>query len=258
MPQSVSPTVSALSQSPSPGEFIELFEVDLTRIANSPTPIVLRFTPSAANPTAGAEGALSGEMDAPVWRGNVYVPVPAKCEGFAIVGEGPQPEPKISVPALADVFTPFLLLYDNMVGADVRRWRTFTRFLDNGATPNPNEHYPVELFTIDRIGQRTKMFIEFILATPMDQEGRMLPGRQILQRTCRHTYRRYNPQTGQFDYANATCPYTGSAFFDANGNPTSPDADRCSKDLTLGCKIRPHPDGELPFWGFPGVARTRL
>lgn len=259
MPQTVSYHVAAASQSPNPGVFIELFEVDLTRISGASEPLVLRFTPSAANPTAGAEGALSSEMEAPRWRGNVYLPVPVKCEGFSVVGDGPQPEPKITVPALADLFTPYLMLYDNMVGADVRRWRTYTHFLDNGYAPSPTEHYPVELYTIDRIGQRSKMFIEFILGTPMDQEGRMLPGRQILQRTCRHTYRRWNSQTGQFDYSNATCPYSGGAMFDAFGNATGdPRADKCSKDLALGCRIRPHPNGELPFWGFPGVARVRL
>ena len=257
MPQAVSPTVAAISQSPTAGEFIELFEVDLTRLAGQTT--ILRFSPSAANPTAGSEGALSSAMEAPRWRGHVFVPVSVKCEGFGFASEGPPPEPKLTVPALSAVFAPYLILYDNMVGADVRRWRTYTRFLDNGATPSWNEHYPVEVFTIDRIGQRTNTFIEFVLASPMDQEGRMLPGRQIIQRTCRFVYRRWNAATQDHDYTGVTCPYTQAATFNELGQPVSDRSkDKCSHDLTLGCKVRPHPGGELPFSGFPGAARFRL
>lgn len=98
-----------------------------------------------------------------------------------------------------------------------------------------------------------KQVVTFQLASILDVTGCKLPGRQILANCCSWQYRTWNGTA--FDYSNATCPYTGSAMFDASGNPvTSGAQDKCSQQLLNGCAKR-YPTGTVPFGGFPAARR---
>ncbi|MOA38762.1 Phage minor tail protein L [compost metagenome] len=56
----------------------------------------------------------------------------------------------------------------------------------------------------------------------------------------------------QGQYRGPDCGYTGTAYFDADGNPvTDPNLDECSGTVNTGCKKRFGQGGELPFGGFP-------
>ena len=90
----------------------------------------------------------------------------------------------------------------------------------------------------------------------MDQEGRKLPGRQVLKDACTHIYR-FPDGMGDFDYTNATCPYVGTDYFEATGASTNdPALDKCGKKLS-DCRLRFGQHGVLPTRAFPGVARVR-
>ena len=53
-------------------------------------------------------------------------------------------------------------------------------YLDNGATPNPDVHFVPDIYTIDRKSAQTKILIEFELAAILDQQGKVIPARQII------------------------------------------------------------------------------
>lgn len=226
-----------------PDTVVILFDLDLQTLGGN----VFRFTPELENP----------EADVITWRGEDYLPMPVTAEGFEVNGSGQFPRPKLSVSNVLGTLKSEMLLYNNLIGATVTRWRTFRKHLDDGDDPDPDIYFPPDVYKIDRKAQETPAIIEFELSTIIDQQGVMLPRRQILRNTCTHVYRVWDADEAAFDYTKATCPYTDSNYFDENGNPVSlPADDAPSKLLDSCCKMR-FPNQALPTRAFPGVGRFR-
>ncbi|WMJ68730.1 phage minor tail protein L [Stenotrophomonas sp. 24(2023)] len=117
-------------------------------------------------------------------------------------------------------------------------------------TADPDEFFPDELWFIERKVVETKEVVEFELATAIDLNGEVLPGRQIMSNLCTWVLRG--------GYRGPYCGYSGAACFDINDNPTSdPSQDVCA-GLVRSCQRRFGQDSELPYGGFPaaGLIRT--
>ncbi len=224
-------------QKSSPGEIVQLFDIDATSIGGE----VYRFV----------KGTDHGQ---PVrWQGHVYMPRDFEADGFEINGQGTLPRPTLRVAHINSALLGATRELGDMLGAVVTRWRTFAHYLDDGPQADPNAHFAPDVYRIDRKASQNKIFIEWELAAAMDQEGKQLPGRQILRDTCTHVYRRW---TGSgFDYAEATCPYVGTRYYDLSGRPCAASSDQCGKRLS-DCELR-FRHQPLPTRAFPGVARTR-
>lgn len=244
------------AQNLSPDGLIELFELDATNIGGN----VFHFVADTANDTQVSFG------------GTVYTPIPIEAEGFEWNGQGAPPTPTMRVSNVNQVLQALTRTVDGGVGARVTRTRTFRKFLDDGSSPDSTQIFNRDFYRIERMSKRTSTMVEFELAAAIDQEGRSLPGRVALRDFCDHIYRRYDSNTGTFDYSKATCPYVGHSdtsgdgrFFDENGvEVANPENDRCSKKLETGCKPRfdQHKaegfrKGVLPFRGFPGMQQVR-
>ena len=233
--------LTALAQSPAADALITLFELDATMLGDSE---VRRFTASA-------------------WQGSVvrfggqsYTPIDVEAAGFEWQGQGAPPTPSLRIANTNRVMGALTRDFDDLVGARLTRLRTYRMFLDDGASPDPEMRFPPDLYRIERKVSQNKLFIEFELAVPFDQEGQLLPGRVMLRDMCTHSYRRW---TGSgFDYGRATCPYTGSAYWTQTGVATgSPAQDRCGKRLGDCGKRFPSP-ASVPTRAFPGLARVRV
>lgn len=225
-------------QKPDIGRVVRLFRIDITPLGGP----VYHFTSSYENPT-------------PVKYQNIeYTPIPIEAEGFEITANGMLPQPKLRLSAVNTLASALIHDYRDLVGARVTRLRTLERFLDGKPDADPDAHFPPEIYRIDRKAAHNKVMVEWDLAPAIDQEGTRLPRRQVLRDTCTWRYRIY---TGSgFDYSRATCPYTGSNYYDDMGNPTTASNDRCGKRLS-DCRLRFGQNAALPFGGFPGVARVR-
>ena len=220
-----------------PSNLISLFSLDCTSLGGS----VVTFTGSQ-----DAAGPI-------VFGGVTYYPLPIETSGFEINAAGSLPTPTIKILNIPE-FQALVIEYGDLIGAVLTRIRTFATFLDNGDTPDPTAFYPPDIWTVDRKSNLNKVFIEFELAASTDQQGRQIPGRQVMQNFCDQIYRHYNPNTGLFTYTKATCPYTGTQYFDTNDNPVvSPSADVCGKRLT-SCVCRFGSGNPLPTHAFPGVS----
>lgn len=111
-------------------------------------------------------------------------------------------------------------------------------------TANPAEEYPVETWFITRKANESPAAIEFELGSPLDLQGVKLPRRQVVAGTCLWAYR------------SGECGYAGGPVADYTNRPTGDiTQDQCSRTLT-GCKLRFGVNAELPFGGFPGIARV--
>lgn len=234
-------TISADSQKATPGPLVDLFDLHLRGHGST----LYYFCSTVDFPN----------QDLVRWKGRRYTPIPMQAEGFEVTKDQ-IPKPKIRISNIHNLLSALFHQVGDIAGAPVIRWRTFAQYLDNGSTPDPDEHFPPERWVIDRKTAHNKAFVEFELASSFDQAGRILPGRRVLQGVCRHTYRRYDSEDeidgSIFDYRKVTCPYQGGEYFTQDGTPTSDASqDMCGKRLE-DCRKR-FTDNILPFSGFPAV-----
>jgi len=230
--------IKQLTQLPSLDEIIELYDLDATVIGGT----IYRFTPMAYTAT-------------PIlWNGNTYSPVPVETTGWQVTGSGTQPTPKIKVANVNLAFSALAISLGDLLGATLTRHRTFRRYLDGQTDADPTVKLSEDVYRINQKTAQNKIFIEWELAPSIDQEGRLIPGRPVLQAGCPFRYRVWTGAA--FDYTHASCPYVGATNFDANGNVVATgDLDVPGKRVLNCCKPR-FPTGPLPFGGFPGVARS--
>lgn len=235
-------TMQVVIQAAESDKRVELFQID-ARAIGGPVYYMTNDKGADGNPI--------------MWGGQEYTPTPIEAEGFEWNGQGALPQPKIRVANVTRLLSAAILDYNELLGAVVTRFVTFAKFLDDGDETDPNAWLTKDVYKINRKSAQTNKIVEWELAAALDQEGKVIPGRQILRNACTHIYRTYNSTTGQFDYTRATCPYAGASTFDTNGSPSANSGDKCGKKVS-DCKLRFGESAELPFRGFPGVARTRV
>lgn len=230
-------TISADVQQLEPGALVELFEVDCTAIGGD----VMRF-----------HGHLqSGSI---FWQGNEYRPWPIKVAGFERSGDAQQPSPTVTVGNIDGVIGAMCLALGDLVGASVRRRRTFAKYLDAANFPegnpaaDPTEEMPPELWYIEQKSGDVYPQIEFTLASPLDLNGQQLPARQIVANVCQWLVKG--------GYRGPYCGYTGTAYFDLNDQPVDdPAKDRCAGRIA-SCKCRFGAYNPLPYGSFPAADLT--
>ncbi len=190
---------------------------------------------------------ISGSV---VWQGQIYTPWPLKGTEFATPSQGSPARPKLQVGNFGGTISALCRQYEDLLWAKLKRRRTLVKYLDavnfvsGNPTANPAEEYPVETWFITRKVNETPASIEFDLGSPLDLQGVQLPRRQVVAGTCLWAYR------------SGECGYAGGPVATYANVPTSdPTKDQCSRTMT-GCKLRFGNFAELPFGGFPGIARV--
>ncbi len=239
-------SLASVVQTPNPGEIVTMFRLDTSSIGGS-----VQYFCQAAAETSGFS-----------FGGVYYTPVDVKFEGFETNGSGALPQPKMQLAATNGVFQAMVNTYGDLVGCSLSRVRTFKRFLDGQPDADPTAYYGPDMFRVERKSSENPTYIEWELAAAIDQENKMLPGRQVLRDTCLFRYRIWdaalNNGAGGWDYTKAQCPYTGqNGTFNTLNQAVAEPLDQCSRMLS-GCKTRFGANQPLPFGGFPGVARVRM
>jgi phage-related protein len=218
-----------------------------------------------------------------VFDSQLYSRVPIKADGFEYSNTGTLPRPTLTVSNLSSTITALLLLVNtttagnDLGGAEVRRIRTLAKYLDSenfgvdklsvtqggdflvtqggdnlefndvvtNPTADPNARFPDERWFIDRKSSETRDSVTFELASKFDLAGQKIPRRQIIANIC------------QWKYRSSECSYTGTDYYDVNGNEVSTEAqDVCGKRVA-SCKLRFGENAELPFGSFPGAGLTK-
>ena len=223
---------------------VELFELDATALGDQ----VYYFTAQSLIPDP-----LAPVPTNVTWQGHTYSPIPCEATGWEVNGKGTLPTPHLKVANVNLAFSGLAIGFNDLLGCKVTRHRTFKRYLDGQIEADPDAEFDPDVYRVDRKVAQNKIFVEWELASTMDQEGRLLPGRPVLQSACPFRYRHWNGSA--FDYTNAQCPYVGTNYFDVSGAVVAtPALDRAGKRFDTCCAKR-FPTGAKPFGGFPGVAR---
>lgn len=214
--------------------YVELFDLDATSLGGS----LYHFVSSLLS-------------DTPItWQTNVYEPVPCEATGFEVNGQGSLPTPHLKVANINLAFSAVAIAYNDLLGCKVTRHRTFKMFLDGQPDADPDAEL-VDFYRVERKVAQNKVYVEWELAAWIDQQGAQIPGRQVLQDACTQIYRYWNGSS--FDYTKATCPYTGTNYFDVNGNSVSSAAQDVPGRGIANCCKRRFPGQPLPTRAFPGV-----
>ncbi|XTZ40275.1 phage minor tail protein L [Salmonella enterica] len=239
-----------------PGNTIRLFEVDGTSFGVAE---ILRFhshnIPHTEEEIISADGDESKLPAKSVWwQGNEYSAWPCQIEGIESSTDGSSAQPKLSVANIDGSITALCLAYDDMLQAKVTIHDTLAQYLDAENFPSGNDfadlsQEKIQVWYIDAKSSETKEVVQFVLSSPMDLQGLMLPTRQ-LHSMCTWAIR------GQYRSGNG-CDYAGTLYFDKNNNPVGdPSLDVCNGTLS-GCKLRFGADNEVSFGGFPGTSLLR-
>lgn len=222
------------------GQTIQLFSIDLSPLGGG----IQYWTPNRA-PVGQSI----------IFNGNTYAYVDVVAEGFERTVQGTMPTPNLTIGNADNAISAIMALYEDILGCVVTRQKTLAEFLDGQPGADPTAVTGLDIYRIERKLLETKQEVKFELSSIIDQEGTQLPF-QVMQRDqCPYVYRRWNGSA--FDYSNVfACPYTGSAYFDQNGNACAAAQDACGHRVS-DCKLRFGANAELPYGGFPGLARVR-
>lgn len=234
-----SPSIASDNQGLEPGVLVTMYQIDFTPIGSATS---FAFSPY-------------GDC---VFQGVNYVGLDIETEGWEYNGSGVLPQPKLRMSNATRLFSAAVLSYNDCIGAKVTRIRTYEKYLDGQPLADPSACFAPDVYVVEQKTAHDKTMIEWTLSSSMDQQGRQIPGRQVIRDICMWRYRIWNPLTQAFDYTNASCPYVGAGMFDQKGNAvTDPTLDDCSHRISTGCKTRFGQNAVLPFGGFPGVSRVR-
>ena len=248
-----------------PTAIIDLFEIQLTEAVNGVNDILHYH--------AGKNG-LTEDIK---FGGQTYPAVPVEVDGFEFSAKGTLPRPTLRVANVNNAITSLMLLY-NPLAAEVRRIRTFAKFIDTtnfdtnptftkesdvedvlitqggdtlieqtfNDTADPDAKI-VETWYIDRVSSENPQFVEFELAPKLDLTNLALP-RRTIEEFCPWTYR-----------GGRECPYVGDDCFTIDDQPITTGtqaekeaADVCGKRLS-SCQARFPDKKKLPFGGFYGA-----
>ena len=223
-----------------PSAIIELFELRLDSTLHGSSD-VYRFH-------AGANAAVTGNI---VFNSQTYTRIAIKGDGFDYSNTGTLPRPTLTISNLDNTMTALLLLVNattagnDLGGAEVRRIRTLKKYLDGESAADPNARFPEERWFVDRKASESRDSVTFELASKFDLAGQKIPKRQVIANVC------------QWKYRSSECSYTGTDYYDVNGNEVSTLAEDVCGKRVASCKLRFGENAELPFGSFPGAGLTK-
>jgi lambda family phage minor tail protein L len=221
-------TLSAAAQSLTPGERIALYRLDATSIGGG----VRFFTQATDESGIGIS-----------FGGQTYIASDIIVEQFETNAGGVLPTPTMRIANTDLMIQALVNEFGDLAGCELRRVRTFKRFLDGQPDADPLKFIGPDVFRIERKTDENPVFIEWELSAAIDQEGKLLPGRQFIRDTCTRRYRIYDPTSPRaasdgYVYSNVfPCQYSGGNAWTSTGQPTTAANDVCGRKDS-DCQLR--------------------
>lgn len=216
------------------GAYADLFEVDLQKFGGD----VVRF-----------HGGVNGFYGDVIWKGVAYPAYPIQADGFEMKTSGVYSRPTLTVANVNGLITGINADFDDCLGATVTRRQVPVKALDAVNFPNGNpdadpSHEVVSRWVIEEMPEDLYPQITYTLASVVDSEAAMVPGRTILADVC------------QWIYRGDGCEYDGPAVADERDSPTGDlSVDKCSHKQT-GCRLRYPKPAALRMSCFKGCSKV--
>ena len=169
-------------QKQSPGSsFIELWEIELS-------------DSSSAYFHSGLEADLSTlQFRDRTSPGTIrtYIAIPIEASGVSIQSAGASARPVLKVANVLSTFSDALggITNEDLIGKKVFRRSTLYKYCyGQSGDANPPVEFPQKMWYIDRIAEKTPIYIDFELASPFDLAGVNLPRRNVVANACAWKY----------------------------------------------------------------------
>lgn len=187
-----------------PDALIELFEIDFSIMQET-----TEYFNDLADLNFGDSSiyrfcAMINGTNPIYWQGNAYQPMPIEVEGFEKTGDGKLPRPRIKIANPEGIFSLIFKTNRDFANCKVTRKRTFARFLDEDnylnrntndegdnhfGTPDPDAHFPDDIFFVNKKVLESKNLIEFELVSALELQDAVVPARTVLSAYCGWKYR---------------------------------------------------------------------
>lgn len=213
---------------------VELYTIDLAPIGFN---VQFRFCNQSRTQTVEALRPVS-------FNGQTYDPTAIEIKGFELNAKQ-MPTPQVRISNVGSAVSMLLRQYRGLIKARVTRVLTYAKHLDDGTEPNGAMELDRTVWFIDRKVSEDKTQVTFELASSLDLMGIKIPHRLVLANLC------WWAATGK--YRGAECGYTGTNYFDRDGNPVATLAqDDCGGGLD-DCRARFGANQPLSYGGYPGA-----
>lgn len=197
-----SSNLSKQKMSMAPDALIELFELDFSIMQEN-----MEHFQDISNVNFGSSVyrfcAMINGTNPIYWQGHGYQPLPIETEGFEKTGDGRLPRPKLRIANPDGILSLIVKLNKDFANCTVTRKRTYAKFLDEDnflnrntnsdknafGTPDPDSHFPDDIFFINRKILEKNDILEFELVSALELEDAYVPARPILSSYCSFTYR---------------------------------------------------------------------
>ena len=131
-----------------------------------------------------------------IYQGNEYFYHPISAQGFDFV-EKQLPRPTLTADNSDSFFSLKTRFFEDFIGYEVSRIRTFVKFLAPENFPNNvnpfgaggEESFPTETYVVNKKTVENNKIVTFELASPLEKEGGEIPSRKIVCNTCQWRYR---------------------------------------------------------------------
>ena len=120
-----------------------------------------------------------------------YTALPIEVEGMTLQSAGASARPTVRVANVLSTFGDALggLSNEDLVGRKLWRRTTLYKYCyGQSADANPPVEFPTQMWYIDRISEKTPIYIEYELASPFDLAGTQLPRRVVVGNACTWKY----------------------------------------------------------------------
>jgi len=161
----------------------------------------------------------NGYLEAIVFAGQTYDFMPIQAEGFEY-GDGKLPRPTIKVDNTESFFSLKTRFFEDFIGFEFIRTRTFVKFLDavnfpndvnpygTASTSTSSNSFPPEKYIVNQKLEENTSLVSFELVSPLELEDAHIPNRKVIGSTCQWEYR-----------STIGCGYTQLPKTDSKGNP---------------------------------------
>lgn len=141
---------------------------------------------------------------------NTYVAIPAQVKGIEYKNDGAIARPSVTIGNATTAFSNAIgtIDYQSFLGLKFIKRTTLKKYLyGESGDASPPQEFPRDIYTMDRIKQRTKTTVQIEMVAPFDLEGVRIPARNILPDRCPFLYQGAGDHVPEYKKAQSGCTW---------------------------------------------------
>ena len=141
---------------------------------------------------------------------NTYVAIPSTIKGIEYKNDGAIARPTVTIANATTAFSGAIgtIDYQSFLGLKFIKRTTLKKYLyGESGDASPPQEFPRDIYTMDRIKQKTKQHVTIECVAPFDLEGVKIPARNILPDRCPFLYQGAGDHLSEYQKAQSGCTW---------------------------------------------------